>query len=124
MKIPQRHEVDPKYQWATTDLFPSDEAWEEAYAKAEAMIPGIAAYAGKLNTAKGLYDYLTAKDEGNALIRRVSQYASLRTDEDSRVSKYQDYSARVGRLGTKVSAAIAHTVYLLLGKRVYGINAH
>ncbi len=107
MKIPQRHEVDPKYQWATTDLFPSDEAWEEAYAQAEALIPGIAAYAGKLNTARGLYDYLAAKDEANALFRRVSQYASLRTDEDSRVSRYQDYSARVGRLSTMVSAAIA-----------------
>ncbi len=107
MKIPQRHEVDPKYQWATTDLFPTDEAWEEAYAQAEALIPGLAAYAGKLGTAQGLYDYLTAKDSANALIRRVSQYASLRTDEDSRVAKYQDYSARTGLMNTKLSAAIA-----------------
>ena len=33
-KIPARSELDPQYTWATTDLYPSDEAWEADIPKA------------------------------------------------------------------------------------------
>lgn len=32
--VPARAEVDPQFQWALTDIFPSDEAWSSCYAEA------------------------------------------------------------------------------------------
>ena len=37
-KIPARSELDPQFTWATTDLYPSDEAWEAEIPKVKAMI--------------------------------------------------------------------------------------
>ena len=41
--IKQRQEIDARWQWATTDLFATDEAWEAAYAQCEAQLPALAA---------------------------------------------------------------------------------
>ena len=105
--IKQRQEIDARWQWATTDLFATDEAWEAAYAQCEAQLPALAAYAGKLGSAEGLYGYLTARDAAMDQLERVYQYASLRSDEDTRVAKYQDYDSKVSRLATKFESACA-----------------
>ena len=105
--IKQRQEIDARWQWATTDLFATDEAWEAAYAQCEAQLPALAAYAGKLGSAEGLYGYLTARDAAMNQLERVYQYAGLRSDEDTRVAKYQDYDSKVSRLATKFESACA-----------------
>ena len=80
--IKQRQEIDARWQWATTDLFATDEAWEAAYAQCEAQLPALAAYAGKLGSAEGLYGYLTARDaamdqlESRCLIQWITDYES------------------------------------------------
>ena len=43
----QRSEVKQQYKWAIEDIYPSDEAWEKDYARAEKMI-NFSSYAGKL----------------------------------------------------------------------------
>lgn len=106
-KIMQRRDIDPQYQWATTDLFATDEAWEAAYHQAEELLPELAAFAGKLHTAQGLFDYLTAMESAQDLLDRVYRYAGLRSDEDTRVAKYQDYDSKVSRLETRMSAVCA-----------------
>lgn len=106
-KILQRSEMDAAYQWATTDLFPSDEAWETALAEVETLIGPLAEYAGKLSTAEGLYGFLMEEEKVGQKLSRVAQYASLRSDEDTRVSRYQDYDNRATRLYTKLRAAVA-----------------
>ena len=47
-KIPARSELDPQFTWATTDLYPSDEAWEAEIPKVKAMIDQFKAFQGKL----------------------------------------------------------------------------
>ena len=48
-RIPTRDEVRKEDTWATEDIFPSDEAWEEAFAKAAEYPQQIAAYKGKIS---------------------------------------------------------------------------
>lgn len=43
-KILLRSEVDPKDTWAIEDIFPSDEAWEEAVKKLSAQTEEILKY--------------------------------------------------------------------------------
>ena len=33
----ERHEIAENLKWKITDIFPSDEAWEEAFASGEAL---------------------------------------------------------------------------------------
>ncbi len=105
--IRPRSEIDARWQWATTDLFATDADWEAAFARAETLLDPLAAFAGKLSSAASLLAYLRAKDDAGDLLERVYQYASLRSDEDTRVSTYQDYDSRVARLATRFGAAIS-----------------
>ena len=43
-----RRDIDPKFKWDFTHIFPSKEAWEKAYKDVEAAIPEISALEGKL----------------------------------------------------------------------------
>ena len=45
-KVKTRSEVDPRDTWATEDIFQSDEAWEEAYKKAQKIPEKTASYQG------------------------------------------------------------------------------
>ena len=47
-KIPHRSEVDPKYTWATEDIYVSDEAWKADTEKLAPMLEKIASYEGRL----------------------------------------------------------------------------
>ena len=63
-KIPARSELDPQYTWATTDLYPSDEAWEADIPKVQAAIDGLRACQGTLGqSAQGLLKFLQLEDE-------------------------------------------------------------
>ena len=56
-KLIKRCEQKPEYTWAVEDVYPSDEAWLEAYAKLAKDIGEVDSYAGKIGTdAKALYD--------------------------------------------------------------------
>ena len=39
----KRKEMDPKYQWDFTHIYPDKAAWEAAMAEAEAAVAGLAA---------------------------------------------------------------------------------
>ena len=49
-KIPKRSEVLKENTWATEDIFENDAAWEKAFEEAQAYLPKIASFAGKLGT--------------------------------------------------------------------------
>ena len=44
--IPERKDIDPKYTWDLSKLFPDEGAWEEGFRKFEGMIPGIGEFRG------------------------------------------------------------------------------
>lgn len=45
-KIPARSELDPQFTWATTDLFPSDGAWEAEIPEIQKLIEQLKAWPG------------------------------------------------------------------------------
>ena len=63
-KIPQRCEIPVEDTWAVEDLFPSDEAWEEALAKMASVKEELAAYAEEMGApalpGSGRQEYLEA----------------------------------------------------------------
>ena len=84
-------EVDPKYTWDLTELYPSVEAWEQARDEVLASFEEIEAHRGTLgDSANSLYEALALISDTSRKAARVSGYASLHADEDLRVTETQE----------------------------------
>lgn len=102
----ERNQVEKRYTWNTEELFASDEDWEKAFADAEKGI-NFSSYAGKLGDKKQLLALFKANDEFSKKVERVFLYASMKHDEDTRVSKYIAYASKCAALISKYSAEMA-----------------
>ena len=107
-KIPKRSEIDKRFTWATEDLFPSDEAWEQAMAGLSDMPQRLEAYRGRLGAdGATLLAYFRLGDELSLKLNRVANYAFRKADEDTTVGRYQEMRGKVISLDVAVSAASA-----------------
>lgn len=95
-------------QWDLKDLYPSDAAWDEARKKALADVPGLTTYKGKLgDNADTLAAFMVAQSDLNRTISRVYTYASLKADEDLRISANQERQAQAIDLYTAFGEAVS-----------------
>ena len=100
--IPERSQIAPEYTWNTADLYPTDQAWQEDFSRLQAMVPQLAAYAGRLGeSADTLYQYVTLEQEAGELLVKLMDYAQRKSDEDTRVPQYQ---AMVGKITSQYVA--------------------
>jgi len=107
-KIPERSEVPVQHTWNTDDLFVSDAAWQEAFETAQAKIPQLASYAGRLSeSAATLYEYMKLDETIGEEFSRISNYAQRKYDQDTRVPEYQAMSGKVSSLFVKLREATA-----------------
>ena len=49
----ERSEIDPKYKWNLSDLYPSVDAWQQAKQDLEARLPALEAHRGTLGGSAG-----------------------------------------------------------------------
>lgn len=84
----ERSEIAPAYQWKLEDLYPSDEAWEQAKNELAGRLDEILQYQGKLSEPGPLLACLTFNSDVSKTFGRLYSYASMKSDEDTRVSKY------------------------------------
>ena len=108
-KIPQRCEIPVEDTWAVEDLFPNDEAWEEALAKIAPVKEELASYAGRLSeSGHVLYQYLKRSEEVDEEGGLLASYAMRNADVDTRNAKYQ---AMVGKFYSTMVAYGAATSF-------------
>lgn len=106
--LPERSEIDPRYQWRVDDIFPGDDAWETALAEVENRLPEIAAMAGSLGASgEALLTGLQLSDAIEEVFSRLYIYAGLKNDQDSRVGTYQGYRDRATALMVRINQATA-----------------
>ena len=107
-KVLKREEIPEEYKWRLEDIFESDEAWEQAFKKAERLIEMGASFKGKLGeSAKTLLEFLKYDDEATVEIYALAGYSSARADEDTSLPKYQDFEARLNNFFVRYSAALS-----------------
>ncbi|MGN0985706.1 MAG: oligoendopeptidase F [Candidatus Enterenecus sp.] len=107
-KILERSEIPEQYTWNTGDLFPSDQAWEEAFAEVQTYIPRLSAFAGRLcESAATLYEYVTLDEELDQKLSRLFNYAQRKYDQDTRVPAYQAMSGKIMSLAVALQGATA-----------------
>ena len=106
MAYESREEIDSKYKWDLSSMFPSDEAFEAGLEELKAYCPKLLAFKGKISTsAQALLEFLQLEDKMTLLLYKIINYAERKSDEDTRVAKYQAYVANATSAYTQVGEA-------------------
>ena len=104
----ERSQIPDKYKWDLTKIYPSDEAWRAAKDALVAELPRIAAYKGTLGSSpQKLADALELASRLSKDFSRVYVYASMMSDQDTRVSSYQGMQQEMTQVGATFGAETA-----------------
>lgn len=103
MKV--REELDDKYKWDLTDLYPSDDAWVTEKTRIEKEMNKVTAFKGKLTESpesllKAMEFYSNIAKE----MTRLYSYVSMLSDQDTRVSKYAGMKQEIAQVFSSFSA--------------------
>lgn len=98
----------PNTMWDLTDLYKSADAWTAAKDKTQAAVAKLDGYKGTLGkSAADLYAALSAVSDAHKEVDRLATYASLKKDEDVRISdnamRQQLAQALASQLGEKTA---------------------
>ncbi len=100
-----RAKVPDKYKWNLKDIYPTDDAWQEAKKQFAAEMPKVGQFKGTLGqSAKQLLACLQFDSDLSKTFARLSVYASLTHDQDTRDSKYLAMTQEIGQLGSDYGA--------------------
>ncbi len=109
MALKQRNEVQTEYTWNFSDIYPSDAAWEEAYAGADALIEAAASVKGTLGeSAEALKSGLDKVFTAMQTLELLYVYSMLRLNVDNGDPTYQAMNGRAMHLLVKSSTAISY----------------
>ncbi|TKJ36322.1 MAG: oligoendopeptidase F [Planctomycetes bacterium B3_Pla] len=104
----ERSQILPEYKWKLEDLYPSDQAWNQAKEELAAQFDQVTKYKGKLTSSAS--DLLACMEFDSRISRefgRLYSYASMKSDEDTRDSKYLALKQEMQQLGTDYNSKAA-----------------
>jgi oligoendopeptidase F len=85
-----RSKIPDEHKWDLTPIYPSDAAWRTAKEKLSSALSGLRQFQGKLaSSASTLAGALELQSELDKELTRLFVYASMNSDQDTRVSLYQ-----------------------------------
>lgn len=100
-----RSTVAEKYIWKLADLYPTAEAWREDKVRVAAVLPSLGSWRGRLTTsASVLADALEQRSELRKVVTKLSVYADMLSDQDTRDSTHQGMTQQMTQLGAALSA--------------------
>lgn len=104
-ELKNRKDMDARWQWRLDHIFATEEAYEQAFAEAQAQADKMASWQGRVNE-----NPRQAIREADALalrLDRLGAYALMRKDEDSGDPERQARAARFQTLAVKAGAAMS-----------------
>jgi len=104
----EHSKVPVQYTWDLTPLYPSDEAWRKEKATLVSEMPKFKEYQGSVgSSAERLAGALELQSRLSKTLSRLSTYAGLISDQDTRVSVYQGMRQEVVQLWATFQADAA-----------------
>ncbi len=104
----ERTEVPANDTWNLEDLYASDQAWEQDKKSWAAQFDNILKYKGKLaSSASDLFACLEFNSEISKQYNRLQSYASMKSDQDTRNSKYLAIKQELQQLVTNYNSKAA-----------------
>jgi oligoendopeptidase F len=116
-----RHLQDVRYQWNLSDLYPDDGAWRAAKRSLVAEIPSITRFSGRLGeSAATLHACFALIARLSKEFLRLSTYAQLGSDADTRVADRLAMAQEMSQIGADlgVAASFVDPELLALGRKV------
>jgi len=103
MKV--REELPEKYKWNLTDLYATDEAWKVEKDRIQTEMQKAAQFKGKLTqSATTLLEALEFNAKLSKEMGRLYSYASMKSDQDTRVTKYAGMKQELSQLFSQYAA--------------------
>lgn len=101
----ERSQVSPQDTWNLKDLYASDKVWNEAKKELAAQFDNVLKYKGKLaSSASDLLACLEFNSQLSKKFSRLFSYAGMKSDEDTRNSKYLAMRQEMTQLHTDYSS--------------------
>lgn len=106
-----RSEIAAEHKWELEDLYPSDQAWNEAKQQLAAQFDDVTKYKGTLaSSASELLAGLEFDSRVSREFGRLFSYASMKSDEDTRDSEHLGMKQGLQQLGTDYSSKAAFII--------------
>lgn len=103
-----REEISDKYKWNLTDLFPNEEAWRDALNNIKGRLNEVESFKGTLTkSAANLLKALEYNSEISKAASKLSSYASMNSDLDTRNMKYSAMKQELQQLFASFGAKSA-----------------
>lgn len=104
----RREDVPESLKWKLTDMYASDEQWEEEVEEIGRMSEKIASYEGRLaDNAETLLHFLQDQDVLLQAVSRMYVYANQSYHQDTADTHYQAYAARAESVRVDVSSSLS-----------------
>ncbi|MBQ8427104.1 MAG: oligoendopeptidase F [Clostridia bacterium] len=101
--------MDKKYLWATEEIFGSIDEWNKAFDEIKGDCD-FSIYKGKLNNAENFLACMKAEEKLGRKLDKLSVYAMMKHDEDTKNAVFDALSSKVMALGAKINQATAFIV--------------
>lgn len=95
-----------RYEWAIEDIYPSIEEWEKEFLQASSLID-FARFKGKLGDANAFYEFLQLEEKVSRKIEKLSVYAMMLHDTDTKNSQYDALMSKATNLSVKFGAEVS-----------------
>lgn len=106
--IPSRQEIPQQYQWDLSDLYPDDLSWEADLRELRGLLPRAREYQGRLaESVVILLEFLRYEERLSRLLDKIYTYASMKKDEDNRLSRYQSMEDQAQGMAVEIEAALS-----------------
>lgn len=105
IEIPTRDQIDEKFKWDLTDIYPDDLHWEKDFKWVSDNIVRYKTFEGRLENSSDLLACLKFNEEIGVKLERLYLYSMLAKDSDMRNTKYQGMDGRVKSLNAQILAA-------------------
>ena len=103
--IRQREQIPSEYKWNIAAMYPDESQWDKDVARACEQAEEFGAYRGRVTeSATTLLAALRDRDSIWQLIEHAYVYATMKKDEDNRVSKYQAMDDKCGSALARIAA--------------------
>ncbi|MCL1941790.1 MAG: oligoendopeptidase F, partial [Synergistaceae bacterium] len=106
-KVSSREEISGEYKWDLELIYEDASMWESAFNKIQSDVARISDYKGKLSDKGVLIEFIKLEESISLELGKIYVYAHMKSHEDLRISKYQEYAARADILSTLFAEATA-----------------
>ena len=104
----KRSEVPEEFTWKLSDIFPSDEAWEEENEALKLIPAKLSAFQGKLGeSAENLLEFFKLQDEVDVRVSKLFGYANCKGDQDTGNGFYQSMKGKAMNTYVAISSAVS-----------------